>query len=105
VDLCDIGVRLTMDDYGTGASTIAHLKELPFDLLKVDRSFVGALQRSEPDRRVMQAVVAMAHHLGLEVVADGVADPQQVARLREMGCAFGQGPLFGPPSLRGEILR
>jgi EAL domain-containing protein (putative c-di-GMP-specific phosphodiesterase class I) len=47
----------------------------------------------------------MAHHLGLEVVADGVADPQQVARLREMGCAFGQGPLFGPPSLRGEILR
>ena len=104
-DLCEIGVRMTMDDYGTGASTLAHLKELPFDLLKVDRSFVAALQRSEPDRRVMQAVVAMAHHLGLDVVADGVETRRQVAELTEMGCRFGQGPLFGPASPSGELLR
>jgi len=103
-DLCKIGVRLTMDDYGTGASTLAHLKELPFDLLKVDRSFVRALQRSEPDRRVMQAVVAMAHHLGLDVVADGIETTRQVALLREMGCRFGQGPLYGPASPSGELL-
>lgn len=103
-EIKQLGVRLAMDDYGTGASTLAHLKELPFDLLKIDRTFVSALADSEPDQRIVQAIVAMGKSLGLEVVAEGVETVDQARALREMGCTYGQGQLFGPPSPRGELL-
>ena len=102
--LKDLGVRLAMDDYGTGASTLAHLKELPFDLLKVDRSFVTVLTEDDADRRIVHAVVAMGQSLGLEVVAEGVETAEQAALLRDMGCGYGQGTLFGPPSASGELV-
>jgi diguanylate cyclase (GGDEF)-like protein len=103
-ELKDLGLRLAMDDYGTGASTLAHLKELPFDLLKIDRTFVAALSESEPDRRVVQAIIAMGQSLGLEVVAEGVESEEQVQALLEMGCAVGQGRIFGPPSASGDLV-
>jgi EAL domain-containing protein (putative c-di-GMP-specific phosphodiesterase class I) len=103
-ELKELGLRLAMDDYGTGASTLGHLKELPFDLLKIDRTFVAALSESEPDRRIVQAIVAMGQSLGLEVVAEGVETVEQAQTLREMGCTYGQGLLFGPPSTSGELV-
>jgi diguanylate cyclase (GGDEF)-like protein len=103
-ELKDLGLRLAMDDYGTGASTLGHLKELPFDLLKIDRTFVAALSESEPDRRIVQAIIAMGQSLGLEVVAEGVETEDQAQTLREMGCTYGQGQLFGPPSASGELV-
>jgi diguanylate cyclase (GGDEF)-like protein len=103
-EIKELGVRLAMDDYGTGASTLGHLKELPFDLLKIDRTFVAALSESEPDRRIVQAIIAMGQSLGLEVVAEGVETEEQAERLLAMGCTYGQGQLFGPPSASGELL-
>jgi diguanylate cyclase (GGDEF)-like protein len=100
----ELGLRLAMDDYGTGASTLGHLKELPFDLLKIDRTFVAALSESEPDRRIVQAIIAMGQSLGLEVVAEGVETEEQAQLLLAMGCGYGQGLLFGPPSASGELL-
>jgi diguanylate cyclase (GGDEF)-like protein len=103
-EIKELGVRLAMDDYGAGASTLAHLKELPFDLLKIDRTFVAALGDSEADRRIVQAVVAMGKSLGLDVVAEGVETSEQARALQEMGCTYGQGRLFGPPSSSGQLL-
>jgi diguanylate cyclase (GGDEF)-like protein len=104
VEIKQLGIRLAMDDYGTGASTLGHLKELPFDLLKIDRTFVAALSESEPDRRIVQAIIAMGHSLGLDVVAEGVESEDQVQTLLAMGCTYGQGQLFGPPSASGDLL-
>jgi diguanylate cyclase (GGDEF)-like protein len=100
-ELKGLGVRLAMDDYGIGQSTLVHLKELPFDVLKIDGSFISAMGVSEADRGLVQAIVSVGHSLGLSIVAEGVDDEVQAQALLHMGCEQAQGDVFGGPSLTG----
>jgi EAL domain-containing protein (putative c-di-GMP-specific phosphodiesterase class I) len=91
-----LGVRLVLDDFGTGYSSLAYLKHLPLDTIKIDRTFVAGID--EPaDRSIVDAVIALAHGLGISVVAEGIETERQAERLRELGCDFGQGYLFSRP--------
>jgi FOG: EAL domain len=88
------GISLAIDDFGTGYSSLSHLKHFPIDRLKIDRSFVNDLTRSREDSAIVEAIIAMAHRLGLEVVAEGVEHPDQHAILSDWGCKTCQGFLY-----------
>ena len=94
-----------LDDFGTGYSSLAYLKRFPLDVLKIDRSFVAGLGRDEDDAAIVAAIVQMARTLGLTVVAEGVERPEQLERLRELGCDRAQGRLIAEPMPAGEIER
>jgi diguanylate cyclase (GGDEF)-like protein len=95
--LKDVGVGLAIDDYGTGLCSLADLKQMPFDTLKIDPSFIGELGTDPGQAPVVGAVVELAHALGLSVVAEGVETDTQLAELRTLGCDGAQGYLFGRP--------
>jgi diguanylate cyclase (GGDEF)-like protein/PAS domain S-box-containing protein len=95
--LHQLGVRLAVDAFGSGYSSLSHLWELPLDVLKVDRTFVRDAAHEARARGIVGAVLALAHGLGLEVVATGVETGQQLACLEELGCDLVQGGLFGAP--------
>ncbi|HET9444467.1 MAG TPA: EAL domain-containing protein [Acidimicrobiales bacterium] len=89
-----LGVRLGVDDFGTGFSSLTYLKRFPVDVLKIDRSFVDGLGRDPEDRAIVASVVDLAHALGLTTVAEGVETEGQLAELRSIGCEQGQGYLW-----------
>ncbi|MBI4808420.1 MAG: EAL domain-containing protein [Nitrosomonadales bacterium] len=93
----DLGVSVAVDDFGTGYSNLSNLKQIRVDKLKIDQSFVCDLELNETSRQIVQAVIMMAHSLGLKVVAEGVETAAQCAALREMGCDYGQGYLYSRP--------
>ncbi len=95
--LREIGVRFSIDDFGTGYSAMSYLTSFPFDVLKIDRSFVRNAAQSEQDAKLAQAMIAMAHSLGLEVVGEGVEDVGDVDFLRRHDCDFAQGYFFSRP--------
>lgn len=96
-ELREMGVRIAIDDFGTGFSSLSRLDLLPVDILKIDRSFVAAIQSGFGDSPLVAAVVALGHALGLTLVAEGVEDVYQRKLLVELGCDEGQGYLFGHP--------
>ena len=91
------GLKLCVDDFGAGYSSLGLLHRLPVDGLKIDRSFVTDLGTSPAAEAVVRAVVQFSADLGLRTVAEGIETPAQLARLRAMGCRYGQGFLFAPP--------
>jgi diguanylate cyclase (GGDEF)-like protein len=95
-ELRALGVRIAFDDFGTGYSSLRHLSQLPVDVIKLDRTFVNALNREEPrrDRAILIAVTSAARELGISVIAEGVEDAAQLAELRRAGCDYAQGYLF-----------
>lgn len=95
--MSDLGVSMAVDDFGTGYSNLSNLKHFRVDKLKIDQSFVCDLGQNEVSRQIVQAVINMAHSLGLRVVAEGIETEGQCTILRELGCDFGQGYLFSPP--------
>jgi len=95
--LRDRGIRVAIDDFGTGYSSMAQLSRLPFDTLKVDRSFVSQMTASEPDAAIVRLMVAFARALNLDAVAEGIETHEELELLREMGCSSGQGYLFAMP--------
>ncbi|HET7309993.1 MAG TPA: bifunctional diguanylate cyclase/phosphodiesterase [Mycobacteriales bacterium] len=100
-----LGTRLSVDDFGTGYSSLSRLNKLPIDEVKIDQSFVSQLEQGDAGRTIVQASVAMAHGLGLRVVAEGVETERQLAMLRQMGCDEGQGYYFGRPGTAEQTTR
>ncbi|MDP1649207.1 MAG: EAL domain-containing protein [Rubrivivax sp.] len=93
----DMGIRFSIDDFGTGHSSLAHLSRLPLDQLKIDQSFVRNMTLSHTDAVIVQTIIGMAGSLGLEVIAEGVETEEQRAFLGSYGCSNCQGYLFGRP--------
>jgi EAL domain-containing protein (putative c-di-GMP-specific phosphodiesterase class I) len=98
--LCDLGVRLSIDDFGTGYSSLGYLQRYPFDTLKIDRSFVITMEQSEGAARLVETIIAMAHGLGLEIIAEGVETESQRDFPTDRGCDMLQGYLLGRPGPR-----
>ncbi|MDP9294403.1 MAG: EAL domain-containing protein, partial [Actinomycetota bacterium] len=96
--LKDLGVRIVLDDFGTGYSSLSYLKRFPIDELKIDREFVARLGIVGEDAAIVQAVVAMAHALGLCVVGEGVETDEQAVALHGLGCERAQGYWLARPS-------
>jgi EAL domain-containing protein (putative c-di-GMP-specific phosphodiesterase class I) len=98
ISLRRLGVSLLMDDFGTGYSSLHHLHSLPFDVLKIDRSFVSRMTAgNDQPLQIVRTIVELARVLGMDVVAEGIETQEQFALLREIGCRFGQGFLFSRP--------
>jgi EAL domain-containing protein (putative c-di-GMP-specific phosphodiesterase class I) len=95
--LRDQGVRLSIDDFGTGFSSLAYLTKLPVHELKIDRAFVARLPSSHADLAVVASVVGLAHQLGLQALAEGVETEEQLTTVRRLGCDLVQGYVSGPP--------
>jgi EAL domain-containing protein (putative c-di-GMP-specific phosphodiesterase class I)/putative methionine-R-sulfoxide reductase with GAF domain len=92
-----LGVSLHMDDFGTGYSSLNHLHQFPFDVLKIDRSFVQRMNAGQQPLQIVQTILDLARVLRMDVVAEGIETEEQLQMLREMGCRYGQGYLFSRP--------
>ncbi|KTT29220.1 putative bifunctional diguanylate cyclase/phosphodiesterase [Pseudomonas rhizoryzae] len=101
--LSSLGIRLSVDDYGTGQASLAHLKRLPVDELKIDQSFIRELEPGNDDAVIVRSTIEMGHNLGLEVVAEGVEEGRTLALLRSWGCDVIQGYYISRPVPAGEF--
>jgi EAL domain-containing protein (putative c-di-GMP-specific phosphodiesterase class I) len=97
VKLKDLGVQVAIDDFGKGYSSFAYLKRFPVDILKIDKSFIVELGENPEATAIMEAVVNLAHALGLKTVAEGIETTKQLDLLRNLGCELGQGYYFSGP--------
>ena len=93
----DLGVRLCIDDFGSGYSSLRYLKRWPIDIIKIDQSFIRDLTKNSVDRAIVRAILTLAEALGMDVIAEGVETGEQLAILRESGCKSCQGHYFGHP--------
>jgi len=103
--LRDIGVRIAVDDFGTGYSSLSYLKRWRVDYLKIDRSFVRDLVTDMSDLAIVSAIIAMARHLNIQVVAEGIEGWQQLEKLRQLGCSLAQGYLLAKPAPEDQCRR
>jgi EAL domain-containing protein (putative c-di-GMP-specific phosphodiesterase class I) len=101
----DAGMQLSLDDFGTGNSSLSYLKRFEIDFLKIDQSFVSNLIANATDRVLCEAIILMAHKLGMKVIAEGIETPEQRDMLLQAGCDYGQGYLFSRPVSAEEFER
>lgn len=92
-----LGIRIAVDDFGAGSAGLAHLRDMPFDILKIDKAYIDHLEYSSEALSLVSGVVDLAHNLNARLVAEGIETPGQMALLREMGCDYGQGFFLGRP--------
>ncbi|AMO73301.1 diguanylate cyclase [Sphingorhabdus sp. M41] len=91
------GINIALDDFGTGYSSLAHLRALPFDRIKIDRSFVSSILLNSESKAIVKAINGLGESLGMPITAEGIEDKETESELREMGCAQGQGWYYGQP--------
>lgn len=101
--LKDLDITLALDDFGTGYSSLSYLKRFPFDIIKIDRSFITDFVTNTDDAAIVRAIIAMAHNLKMKVTAEGVEKPEQYLFLKQYGCDEVQGYLFYPPLSEADI--
>ena len=92
-----MGIQIAIDDFGTGYSSLSYLNRFPANLLKVDKSFIDTMNKSESAKHYVSAIISIGHIMGFEVISEGVEDMEQVEALREIGCDFIQGFIWGRP--------
>lgn len=95
-DLKALALKVSIDDFGTGQSSLSLLHRLPIDTLKIDRSFVADMSRRRENLEIVRTIVSLGHNLGMMAVAEGVETDDQLRDLRELGCDYAQGFLFSP---------
>ncbi|HEY1160475.1 MAG TPA: EAL domain-containing protein [Terracidiphilus sp.] len=100
-----LGISLLMDDFGTGYSSLNYLHSFPFDVLKIDRSFVGRMTDGDQPLQIVRTIIELARVLGMDVVAEGIETCEQYRLLRQLGCRFGQGFLFARPMSAEDVTR
>ena len=103
IELREMGCMLALDDFGTGYSSLLHLQTLPFDVLKIDRSFISSMTDERESRKIVAAIVGLGHSLGLTTVAEGVETEEQAEILLQLDCEMVQGWLYGRPSTADRI--
>jgi len=103
LNLKNLQMRLSIDDFGTGYSSLAYLTHFPMDILKVDKSFVGKMDIDEDNMTIVESIIALARHLKMEVIAEGIETPKQLLQLRALGVDNGQGDLFAKPLPQEEV--
>jgi EAL domain-containing protein (putative c-di-GMP-specific phosphodiesterase class I) len=91
------GVSVALDDFGTGYSSLSHLSELPFDKIKIDRSFVQTMRERPQSATIVNAIIGLGHSMHLRTTAEGIEDPDDETMLRDLGCISGQGFLYSKP--------
>jgi diguanylate cyclase (GGDEF)-like protein/PAS domain S-box-containing protein len=101
--LRELGIRIAIDDFGTGYSSLSYLRQMPVDVLKIDKSFIDDILHSTQQCALVEAIVSLARTLNLAVVAEGIEDPAHQRVLAEMGCPYGQGYLFSKPVSEDEM--
>ena len=103
--LRDLGVRIALDDFGTGYSSLSYLRSFPFDKVKIDRSFVEDLASGGNAHAVIRAITTLADALGMQTLAEGVEDTEQLDILRREGCGYIQGFLFSEPLAAADVMK
>jgi EAL domain-containing protein (putative c-di-GMP-specific phosphodiesterase class I) len=98
------GFRISLDDFGTGYSAMSYLKKFPHDFLKIDQTFVRDMAADRGDQAIVEAIIVMAHKLGLKVIAEGVETLEQCEMLNVAGCDYGQGYFFARPMPAAEMV-
>lgn len=98
------GFGLAIDDFGTGYSNLRYIEDMPFSEIKIDRSFVTDLDRSPTKQIIVEALVKLGQQSGIDIVAEGIETERELATLKELGCPYGQGYLFGRPAIADELL-
>jgi EAL domain-containing protein (putative c-di-GMP-specific phosphodiesterase class I) len=102
--LRNLGIRIAIDDFGSGYSALSYLRELPIDEVKLDRSFIAPITEHPRTAAIVRAVIDLAHTLGLTTVAEGVETAETAAKLNEFGCDVAQGHHYSPPMSTPELL-
>ena len=96
-DLESMGIRIAIDDFGTGYSSLSYLHTLPVHMIKIDKSFIDAMNSSESSKKYVAAIISIGHILGFDVISEGVEEDAQLDTLREIGCDYIQGYIWGKP--------
>ena len=103
-----LGMKVAIDDFGTGYSSLSYLNNFPSDMLKIDKSFIDQMNLSSSSRQYVAMIISLGHILNLKVISEGVETPDQVATLKEIGCDYIQGFVWGKPMSTedaGELVR